>query len=174
MNIDYNIDPFIVRGLDYYTRTVFEIISKDIGAQGTVCGGGRYDGLIEELGGSPTPGIGFGLGIERLLLTLEGQGIEIPQCEPIKVFIANIGEKAEIKAQSLVLALRKHGISAEKNHMDRSLKAQMKYADKLGVLYTMVLGEDEINTGKAKLKNMKTGEIVDIELDHLVETLKEL
>ncbi|MDK2801209.1 MAG: histidyl-tRNA synthetase [Clostridiales bacterium] len=174
MNIDYNIDPFIVRGLDYYTRTVFEIISKDIGAQGTVCGGGRYDGLIEELGGSPTPGIGFGLGIERLLLILEGQGIEIPQCEPIKVFIANIGEKAEIKAQSLVLALRKHGISAEKNHMDRSLKAQMKYADKLGVLYTMVLGEDEINTGKAKLKNMKTGEIVDIELDHLVETLKEL
>lgn len=174
MNIDYNIDPFIVRGLDYYTRTVFEIISKDIGAQGTVCGGGRYDGLIEELGGSPTPGIGFGLGIERLLLTLEGQGIEIPQCEPIKVFIANIGKKAEIKAQSLVLALRKHGISAEKNHMDRSLKAQMKYADKLGVLYTMVLGEDEINTGKAKLKNMKTGEIVDIELDHLVETLKEL
>lgn len=126
MNIDYNIDPFIVRGLDYYTRTVFEIISKDIGAQGTVCGGGRYDGLIEELGGSPTPGIGFGLGIERLLLILEGQGIEIPQCEPIKVFIANIGEKAEIKAQSLVLALRKHGISAEKNHMDRSLKAQMK------------------------------------------------
>ncbi|MGE4283349.1 MAG: histidine--tRNA ligase, partial [Clostridia bacterium] len=143
MEIQYNIDPYIVRGLDYYTRTVFEFVSKSIGAQGTVCGGGRYDGLIQELGGQQTPGIGFGLGLERLLITMEAQGIDIPQPNPIKLFIANIGEKAEIKAQSLTYSLRQKDISVEKDYMGRSLKAQMKYADKLGAAYTMVLGEDE-------------------------------
>ncbi|MBZ4646953.1 MAG: histidyl-tRNA synthetase [Petroclostridium sp.] len=174
MNIKYNVDPYIVRGLDYYTRTVFEFVSKDIGAQGTVCGGGRYDGLIEELGGSPTPGIGFGMGIERLMLTLEGQGIEIPRPDPVKLFIANIGEKAEIKAQSLVYELRQQDISAEKDHMGKSLKAQMKYADKLGAQYTMVLGEDEINNNKAVLKNMKTGETIEVDLEYLGNILKKI
>jgi histidyl-tRNA synthetase len=174
MGIQYNIDPYIVRGLDYYTRTVFELVSRNIGAQGTVCGGGRYDGLIQELGGQPTPGIGFGLGLERLLLTLESQGIIIPQPEPINLFIANIGEKAEFKAQSLVYDLRQQNISAEKDHMGRSLKAQMKYADKLGAAYTMVLGEDEINQGKANLKNMQTGETVEVSLDDIAEAIKDI
>ncbi|MCG8499449.1 MAG: histidine--tRNA ligase [Firmicutes bacterium] len=174
MNIAYSIDPFIVRGLDYYTRTVFEIVSKDIGAQESVGGGGRYDKLIEQLGGPSTPGIGFGLGIERLLLTLEAQGITIPQPEPTQLFIANIGEKAGIKAQSLVFELRKHGIRADKDHMGKSLKAQMKYADKLAVRYTMVLGEDEINSGSAKLKDMETGDVQAVVLDELAEILGRL
>jgi len=169
MNIEYGIDPYIVRGLDYYTRTVFEIISNDIGAQSTVCGGGRYDGLIQELGGPPTPGIGFGLGLERLLLTMENQGIHIPEAEPMTLFIASIGEKADMRAQSLVWQLRENSISADKDHMGKSLKAQMKYADKLGVQYTMVLGDDEIESGRANLKNMKTGEVIEVELDKLCE-----
>ncbi len=172
MNIRYNIDTGIVRGLDYYTRTVFEFISKDIGAQGTVCGGGRYDGLIEELGGPSTPGIGFGLGLERLLLTMEAQGIYIPKPEPFKIFIANLGIKADAKAQTLVQELRKEGVSAEKDHMGKSLKAQMKYANKLGVHYTMVLGDDEINSGKAALKDMQTGETQEILIDELLDVLK--
>lgn len=172
MNIQYNINPYIVRGLDYYTRTVFEIISNDIGAQGTVCGGGRYDGLIEELGGSPTPGIGFGLGLERLLLTMEGQGIEFPKPEPITLFIASIGDKADMKAQTLVWQLRKENISADKDHMGKSLKAQMKYADKIGAKFTMVLGDNEIDNGQAALKNMGTGEIVAVDLDKLCDFFK--
>lgn len=174
MNIDYRIDPEIVRGLDYYTRTVFEFISNEIGAQGTVCGGGRYDGLIEQLGGPPTPGIGFGLGLERLLLTLESQGIKIPQPEPVKIYIANIGEKADIKAQALVHALRKQGISADKDHMGKSVKAQMKYANKLGIQYTMVLGDNEISAGRADLKCMETGETQSVSFDQLAEILKSI
>ncbi|NLY43717.1 MAG: histidine--tRNA ligase [Clostridiaceae bacterium] len=173
MNIPYGIDPYIVRGLDYYTRTVFEIVSKNIGAQSTVCGGGRYDGLIEQLGGKPAPGIGFGLGLERLLLILEEQGIDIPKPDPITLFIVSVGEKAEMKAQSLVYTLRQQYISAEKDHMGRSVKAQMKYADKLGVKYTMVLGDDEIEKGTAVLKDMRTGEKQEIALDNLVEILKD-
>ncbi len=172
MHIRYDIDSGIVRGLDYYTKTVFEIISKDIGAQGTVCGGGRYDGLIEELGGPSTPGIGFGLGLERLLLTMEAQGVSIPKPEPFKIFIANLGEKADAKAQILVQELRKEGVSAEKDHMGKSLKAQMKYANKLGVHYTMVLGDDEIESGKAALKDMQTGETQEILVDELLDVLK--
>ena len=174
MGIRYNIDPGIVRGLDYYTRTVFEIISNDIGAQSTVCGGGRYDGLIEELGGSPTPGIGFGLGIERLLLVMEEQGIEMPKPEMMKLFVASIGENAEQKAQQIVMSLRKQGISADKDHMGRSVKAQMKFADKLGVQYTTVLGDNEIDNNKAVLKNMKTGETIEIELDKIAEIMKSI
>lgn len=172
LGIAYNIDKNIVRGLDYYTKTVFEFVSKDIGAQGTVCGGGRYDGLIEACGGNPTPGIGFAIGIERLLLVMEGQGINIPQSEGVDIFIASIGEKAGAAAQRLVYNLRKEGISAESDLMGKSLKAQMKYADKIGAVYTVVLGDDEIETNKAFLKNMQTGEQKEINLDTLVERMK--
>lgn len=171
MGIEFKINPNIVRGLDYYTKTVFEFVSDSIGAQGTVCGGGRYDGLVEELGGSPTPGMGFGLGLERLLLLLESQGITLPQADGLQLFLATIGENAERKAQQLLLELRRAGIAAEKDYMNRSLKAQMKYADKLKAAYTMVLGDDEINKMQANLKNMQTGEQTPVELESLAAYL---
>ena len=172
LGITYNIDKNIVRGLDYYTKTVFEFVSKDIGAQSTVCGGGRYDGLIEACGGNSTPGIGFAIGIERLLLVMEGQGINIPETDNLVIFIASIGEKPTATAQRLVYNLRREGISAESDLMGKSLKAQMKYADKLGACFTVVLGEDEIESNKAFLKNMQTGEQKEINLDTLVERMK--
>lgn len=172
LGITYNIDKNIVRGLDYYTKTVFEFVSKDIGAQSTVCGGGRYDGLIEACGGNSTPGIGFAIGIERLLLVMEGQGINIPETENLVIFIASIGEKPTATAQRLVYNLRREGISAESDLMGKSLKAQMKYADKLGACFTVVLGDDEIESNKAFLKNMQTGEQKEINLDTLVERMK--
>lgn len=172
LGIGYKIDKNIVRGLDYYTKTVFEFVSKNIGAQGTVCGGGRYDGLIGECGGTDTPGIGFAIGIERLLLVMESQGIEIPKAEAIDVYIATIGENAQKYAQKLVYKIRQEGFSAETDLMNRSVKAQMKYADKLGAMYSLVLGDNEVDSNKAVLKNMLTGETKDISLDTLIERLK--
>lgn len=168
MGIKYTIDPGIVRGLDYYTKTVFEIISGDF----TVCGGGRYDGLVEELGGKPSPAIGFGLGIERLLLRLEETGVEIPADKPVKLYIAPLGENAVKAAQSIVYDLRKSGVSTETDHMGRALRASMKYADKLGAEYTVVLGDDEIAAGEVKVKNMQTGEQTAVKLDALADFLK--
>ncbi|HOQ36161.1 MAG TPA: histidine--tRNA ligase [Acetivibrio sp.] len=172
IGIEYSVDKNIVRGLDYYTKTVFEFVSDSIGAQGTVCGGGRYDGLIEECGGKPTPGIGFAIGIERLLMVMENQGIEIPQPKGIDIFIAAIGEKAHKYAEKKVYELRKESLSAEKDLMGKSLKAQMKYADKLQAKYCIVLGDEEIDSGKAVLKNMKTGEEKEISLDTIIDRLK--
>ena len=157
MGISYNIDPKIVRGLDYYTRTVFEFISTDLGAQSTVCGGGRYDGLVETLGGQPTPGMGFASGLERLLMIMDAQGIIIPEPEGCRIFIAALGEGAEMPVQKLVHDLRKLGVRAERDTIGRGLKAQMKYADKLGAAYSMVVGDNELNEGKAKIKDMSTG-----------------
>ena len=158
MGVDYQIDSGIVRGLDYYTGPVFEFISNDIGAQGTVCGGGRYDGLVEQLGGKPTPALGFGSGLERLLLVMEKLGVNIPGAETIDVYVATTGKQAGDAAQKLILDLRRMGIAAERDLCDRSLKAQMKYADKIGARYTMVIGDDELAAGTANLKNMQTGE----------------
>jgi len=172
LGIKYNIDKNIVRGLDYYTKTVFEFVSNNIGAQGTVCGGGRYDGLIAECGGADTPGIGFAIGIERLLMVMENQGIEIPQPKAIDVYIATIGENAQKFAQKLVYKIRQEGFSAETDLMGRSVKAQMKYADKLGAVYSLVIGDNEVKSNKAVLKNMLTGEAKDISLDTLIERLK--
>lgn len=161
MGIKYEIDPGIVRGLDYYSKTVFEIISGDF----TVCGGGRYDGLVEELGGQSTPAIGFGLGIERLLLRLEETGAVIPEPENVDLYVAPLGEKASLYVQQLVYNLRKKGIKAETDHMGRGLRAQMKYADKIGCRYSLVLGDNEIDTGIASVKNMTDGTKTDIKLD---------
>ena len=163
--IDYKIDDGIVRGLDYYTKTVFEIISGGF----TVCGGGRYDGLVEEFGGDSTPAVGFGLGIERLLLRLDELGIKITDNDKPELYIASMGENAAIAAQKTVFDLRGKGVSAEFDHMSRSLKAQMKYADKLGAKYTIVLGDNEIESGIAKIKDMQTGEQTEIRLDNLSE-----
>ncbi|MBQ3264201.1 MAG: histidine--tRNA ligase [Ruminococcus sp.] len=163
--VAYTVNPTIVRGLDYYTKTVFEFISDDIGAQSTICGGGRYDGLIEELGGNPMPALGFATGLERLLMTLDAQGIEIPEPDPCDIYIGSMGEDAHKKAGALVNTLRKAGLYAEYDVVGRGLKAQMKYANKLGARFSMVLGDDEIANGTAKLKHMDSGEQREISLD---------
>ncbi len=165
MGVEYSVDPFIVRGLDYYTRTVFEIISTHIGSQGTVCGGGRYDGLVEEIGGPSLPAVGFGLGLERLLLVAENQGIVIPTPRPCDIYVAAMGDEARLKGFALAFALRGNGLRAECDHVGRSFKAQFKYADKLGTRYVAVLGEDELKSNCVKLKNMSTGEEMQVGLD---------
>ena len=155
--LEYNIDPYIVRGLDYYTKTVFEIIAQNKNSNNTICGGGRYDGLVEELGGNSTPACGFALGMERLLLTLEEQGIEIPDTSNVKLYIGNMGEDTGIFAHKLVSQLRSEGLSVECDHLGRGVKAQLKYANKIKAEYTLILGEDEISSGQGKLKNMSDG-----------------
>ncbi len=165
VGIEYNIDPGIVRGLDYYTRTVFEITSDALGAQSTVCGGGRYNGLVEELGGKPTDGIGFALGIERLILIIKKQGLNTSVKEGPALFVAALGEAADIEAQKIVYGLRNRDVWAERDLCQRSVKAQMKYANKLGSKFSIVLGDDEVEKGTAKLKNMETGETTEVALD---------
>ena len=165
LGIAYSVDPKIVRGLDYYTKTVFEFVTTSIGAQGTVCGGGRYDGLIGQLGGPATPALGFGMGLERLLLTLHNQGQSLAQPEPCCLYIVPMGEKAADKAMQLTAMLRREGTSAQTDVMGRSLRAQMKYADKIGARFTMVIGDNELEAGRADLKNMKTGEKISVQLD---------
>ena len=152
MGIPYEVDKGIVRGLDYYTRTVFEFVSDEIGAQGTICGGGRYDNLVEECGGSPMGAVGFAMGLERIMLVLEAQGLnEVDSNNPL-VYIGSIGEKGALKAQEIGYDLRKAGIHAEYDTVGRSVKAQMKYADKIGAVYNVVLGDDEITKNKGKHK----------------------
>lgn len=171
MGIEFKINPKIVRGLDYYTRTVFEFITTDIGAQGTVCGGGRYDGLIETLGGPKTPALGFGMGLERLILTMEKQGCEFMEDEKCDLYIASMGDAAQKKATQLAAILREEGFKIEYDVVGRGLKPQMKYADKIGARFVVVLGDSELETNTAKLKNMQTGEQTDIPLDeNLVES----
>ena len=157
LGIDFTVNPKIVRGLDYYTRTVFEFVSNDIGAQATVCGGGRYDGLVEQMGGQPTPALGFAIGLERLHMVMQAQGCEYPQDKPCEVYIAPMGDEASEMASSLCSRLRAEGFSAETDIVGRGLKAQMKYANKLGARFTVVLGDNEIAEGKARLKNMADG-----------------
>lgn len=171
LGIQYKVDPHIVRGLDYYTRTVFEIINDNI----TVCGGGRYNCLIEQIGGKDTPAVGFGMGIERLLLTMEENSIEIPKPNHVDLFIGSMGEKGKIESLKLVNELRARGIKTDCDHMDKSVKAQMKYANKIEATYTVILGENEIVEGKARLKRMEDGEQFDIslkELDTIVKIVK--
>ncbi|MCH5303881.1 MAG: histidine--tRNA ligase [Ruminococcus sp.] len=164
-NIDYKVNPTIVRGLDYYTKTVFEFVSDAIGSQGTVCGGGRYDGLIEELGGQHLPSLGYAMGIERLLMVMENQGIEIPRPEPCSLYVAGLGGNAQAKAFEIISTIRNSGLSAEGDVVGRGLRAQMKYADKIGAQFSMVLGDNELEEKLAKVKNMKTGEQTELALD---------
>ena len=157
MGIAYEIDPYIVRGLDYYTKTVFEIVAENKNSNNTICGGGRYDGLVQELGGNPTPACGFALGMERLLLTLEEQGVKLPQPLGAQVFVGHIGDAAALAAQQLVMDLRTAGLTAEKDHLARSVKAQMKYANKINAQYSLILGDEEIAKKQVRLKNMADG-----------------
>lgn len=164
LGIEFKVNPTIVRGLDYYTKTVFEFVSDAIGSQGTVCGGGRYDGLVEELGGQHLPSLGFAMGLERLLMVMENQGIEIPAPEGCAIYIAGLGDKAQLKAFELVSAVRKFGLCAETDVVGRGLRPQMKYADKIGARFSMVLGDNELEENKAAVKNMITGEKTELEL----------
>lgn len=167
--IAFTIDPKIVRGLDYYTRTVFEFVSNGL----TVCGGGRYDNLVEEVGGKPTGAVGFGLGIERLIMILERQNGAITEVPARDVYIGSMGEAGLLQAQALTYQLRQAGIKADCDTVERSVKAQMKYANKIGAVYSLILGDAELESGKAELKEMETGEKSEVTLENLVATLKE-
>jgi histidyl-tRNA synthetase len=172
VGVEYIVDERLVRGLDYYTHTAFEIMASDIGAQSSIGGGGRYNGLIEQVGGPSTPGIGYALGIERILNTMERQGVEIPTKNKIDVFIATLGDEAKAKAFVIVNNLRKQGISTELDSLGRSLKAQMKYANRLNAKYTLILGEDELNKGVAVVRNMADGSQEEVKLESIADFLQ--
>ena len=167
-NIEYIVNPQIVRGLDYYTKTVFEFVSDAIGSQGTVCGGGRYDGLLEELGGQHTPTLGFAMGLERLQLVMEAQGCNFPEPSRPDLFIVAMGEKATLKAVEIAKDMRDEGFSVVYDLNGRSLRAQMKYADKLGAKFNVVIGDNEVENKVVSLKDMSTGESSEINLDTFV------
>ena len=169
LNIKYVVNPHIVRGLDYYTRTVFEFVSTSIGAQGTVCGGGRYNNLVEQVGGKPCPAVGFGMGLERLILTLESLGFSVGEEEVPDLFIALLSDKAKENIMPFTMNLRQHGLSVEIDLLERSFKGQLKYANKIGAKYMIVLGDDELDTNKANIKNMATGEETPIQLNEILK-----
>ena len=171
MGIKYEVDDKIVRGLDYYTRTVFEFVSNGIGAQGTVCGGGRYDNLIAECGGQPTGAAGFAVGIERLLLVLEAQNGEFEKKNERDIYIGAIGQKGLVKGQGIAYRLRQAGVKAECDSVGRSVKAQMKYANKIGAAYSVILGDNEIDNDIVKLKNMETGEEEEVKVSALFDIM---
>ena len=171
MGIAYTVDPRIVRGLDYYTKTAFEFVTESNGTQGTVCGGGRYDHLIEEIGGPPIPGVGFGLGIERLLMLMDEHGVEIPQPEPLKAFIAVMGDDAKAFGLKLLRELRQKGVKAEMDTLARNIKGQFKYADRRGAKYTVVIGDTELAEGAVSIKEMATSQQRQVKLDDLLEEL---
>ncbi len=168
MGIEYVVDPAIVRGLDYYTGTVFEFIADGIGAQSTVCGGGRYDGLVSSLVGPELPGIGFGMGITRVILAMQEEGVAAVEEKNPVLYIASLGERAMVEGLKITERLRREGRYAECDLVGRSLKAQMKYANKLNADYTLIIGDSEIDAGKAQLRNMKTGEQTEVELASFV------
>ena len=165
MGIEYTVDPKIVRGLDYYTGAVFEFIAEGIGAQSTVCGGGRYDGLVESLGGPALSGIGFGMGITRLILAMREAGLDKVSAASPTLYVAALGDRAAIGAMKIVERFRRSGVFAECDIVGRSLKAQMKYANKIGAKYTLIVGDSEMETGKAQLRNMESGEQTEVLLD---------
>lgn len=169
--IAYTVNPHIVRGLDYYTRTVFEFVSGEIGAQSTVCGGGRYDGLIAQMGGPSVPSLGFAMGIERIMLLLEAQGTSLPPAPTCQLYIAPMGSAATERAAALCADLRRDGFGVQTDICGRGLKAQMKFADKIGARFSVVLGDNELADGKARLKNMTDGTETEISLANFSDEL---
>ncbi len=167
--VEYEVNPYIVRGLDYYTKTVFEFVTTALGSQGTVCGGGRYDNLIEQLGGAPTPGVGFGMGIERALMLMEEEGVVIPEEEGVKVYVASMGDDAYFKAFEVVSSLRKKGVKAELDHAGRGVKAQFKYADKINAEYVVTIGDNELISGVCVVKRMSDGYTEETKISELAE-----
>ena len=173
MGIAFEVDPTIVRGLDYYTKTVFEFKTETIGAQGTVCGGGRYDGLVELMGGQKQPAVGFAMGLERLKLVMEACGAPMPEEPRCDIALIPLGAKASVRCSAMAADLRTDGFYAETDLMNRSLKAQLKYANKIGARYTMVIGDSELEAGKARLKDMDSGEEQEVAFDRLADVLME-
>lgn len=171
--VRYTVNPKLVRGLDYYSKTVFEFISTDIGSQGTVLGGGRYDTLIENLGGPSVPAVGFGSGIERMLLVLENTGKTIPQEPPLGAYVAGLDEEGRRAAFALANELRGEGVSADTDHASRSVKAQFKYAGKIGARFVVVIGSDELRSGEYTVKDMADSSSVSIEAGKVATYLKE-
>ncbi len=173
MDIKYTINKSIVRGLDYYTKTVFEFVSENVGTQGTICGGGRYDGLVEALGGNDVPGIGFSMGTERLLMELESRGISLDEKERPEIYFVTVGEKAYSYSRKLSCALRRAGVYTEIDLLGRSVKAQMKDANRKNAVYTVVMGDEEISMNKAVITIMDTGEKKDVSLDSIYKRIIE-
>lgn len=171
MGIEYVVDPGIVRGLDYYTKTAFEFVTTKIGAQGTVCGGGRYDGLVEEIGGPSTPGVGFGLGKERLLLTMEACGVEIPEPDKTEVFIAVMGDEAKAAGLKLMRQLRNAGVAVQMDIMGRNIKNQFKFANRINAKKTVVIGADELANNSFAIKDMATSQQVNVPMEDIVAEL---
>ena len=171
MGISYVVDPNIVRGLDYYTRTVFEFVSENVGTQGTICGGGRYDGLVESLGGAPTPGIGFAMGVERFLLEAEAQGVDLGNPNKVKIFFVSMSDNARDSISKLCYDLRLKGIGCEQDLMGRAFRAQMKYAGKSGIPYMAVIGDDELSSGEIKVKRMEDGSETVVKIEELGDYL---
>jgi len=173
MNIPYEINPWIVRGLDYYTRTVFEFISEDIGAQGTVCGGGRYDALISQMGGAPTPAVGFGAGIERLLLTIANTQGEFQADAKVDLYVGYMGDRARKKAFGITNTLRAAGIRTSTDLFGKSVKNQMKYANKINAKYSLIIGDNELETGEVVIKNMETGDRADVKIEEISNYIRD-
>lgn len=163
MGVEYTVDPQIVRGLDYYTKTVFEVIKDGL----TICGGGRYDGLVEQIDGPQTPAVGFAMGLERLLLILEEEGIVIPEPNRFDLFIGNMSDDAKLKSMQIANDLRNKGLKVEVDHLAKSMKAQMKYANKVGASFTAVIGDSEIQDDTLSLKRMSDGEKFETKLSNI-------
>lgn len=176
LDISFEVDSNLVRGLDYYNHTAFEIMSdaEGFGAITTLCGGGRYNGLVEEVGGPETPGIGFALSFERFIAALEAENIKLVKEQEIDCYIVALGEKAQDYSVRLLYQLRKQGFSAERDYLNRKIKAQFKAADRLNAKYVAILGEDELQANKINVKKMETGEQTEIALDQFIEKFKGL
>ena len=172
--LDYTVNPLIVRGLDYYTKTVFEFVTDALGSQGTVCGGGRYDDLISELGGGNVPGVGFGMGLERVIMLMEATGVPFEKDDDVSLYVATMGDEAYKKAFSIVTELRKKGVKCDLDHMCRGIKSQFKYSDKIGARYVLTLGENELSENKGNLKRMSDGEVTFIDLDVFCDSFMKL
>ena len=172
IGIEYTIDPNIVRGLDYYTRTVFEFVSENVGTQGTICGGGRYDGLVESVGGPHVPGIGFAMGVERFLMEVEAQEIPLTKPDYVKIYFASMSDDAKKFIGKTCYDLRLNGVGCEQDLMGRAFRAQMKYAGKAGIPYMAVIGDDELASGKIKIKKMDDGSETEVAVADLVEYCK--
>ncbi len=174
LGIGYEIDPRLVRGFDYYTRTTFEIQSPDVGAQSALGGGGRYNGLVEELGGPPTPGIGFGLGIERALIALEAGGVPVPPPAAPVAFLCPLGDRARAACVNLLSHLRAAGLASDMDYTGRKMKAMLEQADKRGATYALIVGDDEIEKGVAQVRDMKTKQQTEVSIAHVAEALRGL
>jgi len=173
LELPYQINPFLVRGLDYYTRTVFEVAAEGLGAQDVIAGGGRYDNLVEQLGGKPTPALGFGSGVDRIIEAMEAQNVRFPDPPGIEVYLASVGDRGISRTLEISYLLRRKGISAEIGLESRSLRSQMKTADKLGAKYVIMIGDDEIDKGVVALRNMGDGQQETIDVQMVASTLED-